>query len=575
MPSGRGPLLLRATSRGLDPADLLPGRDAVIDLSIEQGVSLPRGILIDDHLDLPARQDVDRLAHEMLAAWRRQVDRALTIDSLCLSDLWQSELYADVFLPVSRIMAGVKATVAAYGVRDVECHGLDDELVAALGSELTSVAVRSRAPGPPPTYPSEEAVRPGIPARRSRLQRILRRTVDTVGLPTIAYGDVLVIQYRSTLPVLNRLVEVDGPRPVLDTSALPDVALALRAARRGGWVGRPGYRARRRSRVEAGRAIASAAAPRPELDGPGMMRMAHIRALGCLRGRALETTAIVPSLQRLLGRRLRAIALPFDHEPLPKTIIRLAQSAGVPTLYVQHGYEPYRVFHTGTLTDFAAVWSPADRAAFPTELRSRVRVVGNPGLRASLALNAQPPRGADRRPVAVVLAEHYARQSAILDRRITAVHLAAAIQGLRASSHDWHIVVRPHPSDDVAEFVRLVGALGARGVDVDGLSAAGNLLSCADLCVGALSTMTLEAALMGLRVVMLNPEAINWSPPLQLCGPVPCARNATELARMVDQVMNERVIPGARELSEALGAGPRDPACQVVEWLREIVAGRG
>jgi hypothetical protein len=143
----------------------------------------------------------------------------------------------------------------------------------------------------------------------------------------------------------------------------------------------------------------------------------------------------VPGLLSLLNRgRVRTVVLPFDHEPTAKTIIRIAERAGVPSLFVQHGYEPHRVFHTGTLTSFAAVWSPADRLAFPEDARSRVRVLGNPRKEALASAATRRPAG---RPVAVVLAEHHARQSSILDRRITAVHLGAAIDGLRASGRDW------------------------------------------------------------------------------------------------------------------------------------------
>jgi hypothetical protein len=564
-------LLLRATSADLTPSELLPGRDAVLTLSVTQGCSLSPGVLIDDHLDFEARQAVDRIAHAAIAEWRSRMDEALTIEGICLSDIWHSELFAEVFLPVARVMAGVRAAVVASGSQQLVCHGLDADLVDALRVELAPITVRATVIGPAPSYPSDEAT-PRVATHQPMWQRLARWTIDTVGLRSFARGEVLVLPYLSTLSVLERLADEQSPRPVVYSGALPSVPIALRAARRGGWLGLPGYPARRRARKEARHCLAAAAqAQWAEISEPGVARLLHTRALRCLAGRALETTAIVPGLQALFkGGRVRAIVLPFDHEPTPKTIIRVAQAAGVPTLFVQHGYEPYRVFHTGTLTSYAAVWSSADRLAFPEDMHSRVRVVGNP--RKQTLTSAVTRRG-EGRPVAVVLAEHHARHSSILDRRVTAMHLVAAIEGLRASGPEWQILVRPHPSDDMAEFVRMVAAVGAEGVEVDGHSSATDLLARADLCVGALSTMTLEAALMGTRVVMLNPEGVNWSPPLHRGGPVPTAQDAKGLARLVDEVMSASKPPGAAALLEGLGVGPEDPAGHVLNWLREIIAG--
>ena len=570
-------LRLRRSARELDPRALTAGRDLVLDVSIEQGTSVPIGVLIDDHLDLAAREAVDQAAHEMIAAWRRRVDPPLTIGAICLADVWHSELYAEVFLPVARIMAGVKAAAAAVGPGELVCGGLDVELVAALRAELGRIAVSAVTIGSPPTYPTEDAAPPAIAARQPGWQRRLRRTIEELGLPTVAWGDVLVLPYLSTLPVLARLTSDEHLRPVLHLGAVPDLALAVKTARTGGWLGLPGFAARRRGRAETRQALKAAAGLGP--DAPGAARLAHVRAIECLAARALETTSVARCVQRAFGKRaLRAVLLPFDHEPVPKTIIRLAQHAGVPTLFVQHGYEPYPVFHTGAVADFAAVWSAADQDAFPSERRANVRVVGNPriapGARAHrpIGLHAQRPPG--RAPVAIVLAEHVARASSILDRRITAMHLRAALEGLRASSRDWQIVVRPHPVDDAGEFERLVAALGGEGVEVDGHSPAGELLSCADLCVGALSTMTLEAALAGVRVVMLNPQGVDWAPPLHAGSAVPTARDGPSLARAVDAAMAAADAPGAAQLIEALGGAIDDPAGQIVDWLNEIIGRR-
>lgn len=564
-------LRVRPTCQGLDPTQLIAGRDVVLALPAEHGTTLPEGVLIDDHLELAARLDVDRQAHAALGTWRHHVDEPLTIGPLSLSDIWHSELLAEVFVPACRIVAGLRAAATAYGAAAVECDGLDAALVDAVRAELAPLPVTAISLGPPPRYPSEEAVPPGIAARQPAWQRLIRRAVDAIGIPSFARGEVLVLPYLSTVSVLERLAAGRGPRPVVHLGAVPDRALTARAVRRGGWVGSPSLRARRRAARAARDRLSAAELVRwPEIKQPGLERLLHQRALACLAGRALETTAAVSVLRTpLAAGRIQAVLLPFDHEPQAKTIVRLAQRAGVPTLVVQHGYEPQRVLPTGSLSDSVGVWSEADRQGFPPEHRRRVRVTGNPR---KAQLPAARRHRSTGRPVAVVLAEHHSRMSAILDRRITAVHLAIALGGLGSSRRTWRIIVRPHPSDDIGAFQRMVEGL-ASDAEVDGRTPAAELLANADLCVGALSTATLEAALLGARVVMLNPRGISWTPPLQEGGPVLMARTADELAAAVDAAMDAPEAPGADALREALGVDPEDPAGDLVDWLTEISRG--
>jgi ADP-heptose:LPS heptosyltransferase len=227
------------------------------------------------------------------------------------------------------------------------------------------------------------------------------------------------------------------------------------------------------------------------------------------------------------------------------------------------------VFPTGDLSDYAGVWSHWTLEAVPPERRERARIVGNPRNGAFGASARSKP--ARQRPVAVILVEHHSRQTALLDRRITARHLAAAIDGLRRSRRDWRIVVRPHPVDEFGEIAQIAAEIAGEPIRVDGHTPATELLADADLCVGALSTATLEAAQMGTRVVMLNPSRIGWTPPLTSGSSVVVAATADELARAVDEVMEAPEPPGAAELLEGLGVGVADPAGLTVDWIRELI----
>ena len=564
-------LHLRASSGDVDPGDLAPGRDIVLHIPLRHGKVLAPGVLIDDHLDLSARREVDRQAHAALAAWREQVDDQLLVGGVSISDLWHSELFAEVFLPVLRAVAGVRAAVAVAGADRLHCIGLDRELVGALAVALAPLEVTAEALAAPPRYPGEEAAPPGIAARLPAWRRLTRMALEAAGVPTVAWGRVLVLPYQSTLAVLRRLAVGEGPAPVAHLAFPPPTpGLALRVVRRGGWTGLPGARRRRRAATEAAaRLDALAQMPAPALPALATAEILHSRALACLRDRALETAAMVPELQRPITRgRLRAVLLPFDDEPVAKLLIRLAQSAGVPTLSLQHGYEPYKVFHPGSLADHAGVWSEWDRLAFGVERRPRAAVIGNP---AKAMLSPPPARRARQRPVAVVLVEHHLRQTGLVDRRITAHHISAAVEGLRAHSADWDIVVRPHPSDDLREFAALAASLPGEAVTVDADSPILELLAGADLCVGAASTATLEAAALGARVVMLNLSGVRWAPPLDGSGTLPYATSAEALVAEVGRAMGAAEVLGSEELRRGLGLEPADPAGAVISWLQELV----
>ncbi len=272
--------------------------------------------------------------------------------------------------------------------------------------------------------------------------------------------------------------------------------------------------------------------------------------------------------RHLRRRRPLGVIVPFDHEPAAKALVRAAQRRGVPVICLQHGYEPRKHFHPGEFSDAIGEWTQSDLDALPEAQRRRARVVGNP---ARGALEADVP--ADRRTQhAVVLVEHHSRLSALIDRRITARHLAIAVNGLALCDRSWRVTVRPHPADSGPEFRALVGDLGGSEVAVDNVTPILELLGSAELCVGAISTAALQCALTGTRLVMLRLPEVDCLPPLDGSGDVPVAATPEELAAAVEAVVASPSPTGEQELLTALGHGPPDPTGAVLDWLAELNA---
>src|SRR5262245_39290796 len=246
---------LRSTSAGVDPGSLEPGRDLVLQAPRAQGVSLPFGVLLDDLLPTAVREKIDRRAREELEVWRERRDTDLTIDGVCLPHIWEVELLTEVFLPETRVVAGLQEVLKDTAAFRLICEGIDEDRLAALRSSLGSGDIdvsTAGPPVPPPTYPSVLA----SPWRPSLRTRALNWTLDNVGAPRRVRGDVYLRPYWHLAPVFRRGAQ-EGLRFVVNPGTPPIVGMAAlaRGAARGGWVGHPGFLARRRARRSIVRAL--------------------------------------------------------------------------------------------------------------------------------------------------------------------------------------------------------------------------------------------------------------------------------------------------------------------------------
>jgi hypothetical protein len=169
---------------------------------------------------------------------------------------------------------------------------------------------------------------------------------------------------------------------------------------------------------------------------------------------------------------------------------------------------------------------------------------------------------------AVVLVQHSLPVSARLDDRAPARHLEAAVTALRRAEPRLRITVRPHPALGRADYELLAVEAGAD--DVDTTTPGRSLLAGAAVCVGALSTLSLEAALVGTPVVMLDVEGGDWPAPFDGRGDVPYARDADEAAAALTDALTSGEVRGRETLLDALGVPVSDPVGRVVEWIDEV-----
>jgi hypothetical protein len=553
-------ICLYASSTDLDPKVLIPGRDLVLSVEREHGLELPEGVLVDDHLDLGIRLEIDAAARDALFSWRAMHDDELTIDSICLPWLWEVELFIDVFLPLTRSTVGIARAMQASGCSTVEVR-VGDESLARLVR-----AAGGRVVGPRDAQWEDVSTRKEPNSTAGGARRRMVTAGARVGLPSfLRPGAVPVLGYWHLVPLVDLMLQDRRWRPALAVQGpLPGRRRSLKVATQGGWVGLPGPLERRRFGRRVAEALGDLSCKPMEVLGFSMGELFHsaIKRLGAHRGPG--DLAQAAFLRRTLSSgKPRAVVVPFDNISEPRLLVAVAREHGIPTVVVQHGafLEPLPVPDL-QLADAVAVWSEAARPALAGRTDA-VQVVGYPGLAPQSRLDGKRPR------TITVLGQGQLRWTSVIDERMEMRHYAAAIRAALIAAPDAAIVLRPHPSHPraTAEKVQRMFAEASIAVDTD--TDTRELLARTDICVGTYSTMTLQAALAGGAVVILNLTGREWGWPLGGETPVPIARSVEELATWFERLIQDPTLrPGEDALRAALG----DTQGNVSERLLGVIA---
>lgn len=559
---------IHTSSKGLDPTALVPGEDLVLALDERHGLDAAHGVLAQDHLDLAARMEVDDASAEALSAWRAVHDPNLTIDGVCLPFVWEEHIYLQGGINSIRDPVAVDRALESYGTERVELMDADphtERAVRAAAARRGVTVTRHAAAD----ERSGAGRPPGVPhLRTGRRTRLLARLVD-LGVPTWLRPDCLLfLSYWQLMPLLDRMLATPGERPAIFAAFRPTGASrTLRAARRGGWIGTPGPVDRRRAEAKVADALHSAAeAPRIDVMGLEVGACLHARVLDLARRRAVRDVAEIAVLRRAFGRgRVRTVVLAYDIEPSARLVALLAREAGIHTFVLQHG----AVLLPRPLSDCAvaeevAVWSQAVAPPAARD-RARVHVVGYP-----MPHEAPPTRTlkrAQERPKVVVLGQGEDPYTTTMDARLRLRHYCGAVHAVLARHPRAHVVLRPHPSDEPMLPADVVARFEGSDVTVDDGTDILTLLEDSDLCVGASSTATFQAALVGTPVVVLNLSGFEWEWPLDEASDVPVAHTERELGEWIDVWADGGVLPSRDDLLDALGAHGEDACGRVVELL--------
>ncbi len=334
------------------------------------------------------------------------------------------------------------------------------------------------------------------------------------------------------------------------------------------FVPRPG-------RVRAPGAPALGPTGEPELLDAALRRAADRMLAGAAGGavaarQALGAMAALPSL--------RALLLPTTALGAARLVRDWAARRGIRVGVVQHGMYAFRDWDGGDrLADVIYGWGPGVRAQVaawgpPTP---RVEVVGAPGLPRPSTIRRQALT-VDR---VLVASTHPNLGTALTPWGSRWAFLHAVRGGLKTlRDAGASVTLRPHPSEPHDVYERLLRGFGIDGVEVTSAGAFGQVASAYDLVVCPPSSTAVEAAAIGVPILLWfgdQPSAIRRQfllPPLsdELPGSFTDAGQFQSLARQAISAP-EALLRQATSLSQRLlsYAEPYDPR-RLADELRKL-----
>jgi hypothetical protein len=559
---------LHTTSAAVGTDGLVAGRDLVLHLHPLHGTDAPAGTYVLDHLAPAERHAADRVALRAQATWRDRLGEPLTIDGLCWPFVWELPLYERLNPAVARALGlrrglqDLAATRIRLGDTDSGTARLAHAVGAYLGIPVDRDGGGREAGGfePPPSPP--------VPRGR-RVRQAALGAVTVLGAPTLMRtGAVAVDPYWPLMPMLDRMLQEPARRPAVFLGRRPNgVARSLRAAVRGGWIGLPTPADRRRARrLAAGMIAAARDGGALEADGLELGPWLYPRLAALVERRAAHDLAEAAMLRRAFrSRRPRWIVGAYDMEPHSRLVVLLAQEAGIGTLMLCHGaYVLPQPIVDLEVCDQVALWTRA--VAPPMRDGGRpIHLVGYP------IPHGRPPMtrrwDSSANPAIAVLGQVPVRETCLLDERVTMRCYETALHAVARRWPRATVVLRPHPSQNRAAYPVLVRRFPTLEILQDATTDIADVLRGVDLCIGSASTATLQAALVGTPVVVLNLSGEEWGFPIGGETSVPIARSSEGLDAILEAWALEGTLGGREDLLSALGADGSDAVARLLSVL--------
>lgn len=272
-------------------------------------------------------------------------------------------------------------------------------------------------------------------------------------------------------------------------------------------------------------------------------------------------------LRALERARPDCVLLPFDSAYLQQMVIEAAQQLRIPSIVMLHGLPG--TYHRGgssSRADYLMVWGPAIANKFVQMGKSpeAVFTVGFPGY--AIYHPSSRQRSAAKRTI-LLLTNPLGNGTALAaedDSEIYLFYILSTLMDLPGIQ----LLLRPHPSESAGYYVQFLASHHFTGVRVVARESIARLLDQADLVIGPISTVLIEALAAGVPVMCVNFSKVKYPAPFDGNWDVPVISDTTALRAHMAQFLRGE-LPGPSQTVLEAFCGPRSK--DVVAMARDTI----
>lgn len=295
---------------------------------------------------------------------------------------------------------------------------------------------------------------------------------------------------------------------------------------------------------------------------------------------AFAASAVPAARRRLRRLRADAVLVPFDTPPEARTLVRVAQSMGVPTHVLNDGYKGDDFSPEGMTADVALSWSSSIAARYYGRRADRRTVVtGNP--RADLP--AEPARAGDAQRRGVLVGSFtFSAVDLNCRRSDPEAFLETILEAVAASSwaSDQPVTVKLHPADNAGHYEHILKRFADLDVRLVTEGDVVDLFTSHRIYVTTYSTSILEAVRAGVPIAFFHSNNQVLHPPFsddEILGALTAA-DAETLTTLIDAASADPAdAPDPqtdRWIEMYLGPADRRSADRIIAAIDATLAGR-
>jgi UDP-N-acetylglucosamine 2-epimerase len=256
---------------------------------------------------------------------------------------------------------------------------------------------------------------------------------------------------------------------------------------------------------------------------------------------------------------------------LGQSYVQAAQTAGVPTLWVQDGIpidSPVYFWMRADRLAASSEWVPEVLARYGIA-PDRYQVTGQPRYDKLVAMARTVDRDASRQKLGLVPGRRYAL---LATQPLQSPAYAREVLEALLRVPDLFILLRPHPSQPREDLTELMATMPADRVSFHPGDSVFDLLAACDLMVNQFSTVTIEAAILGRPTITANFSGIPDPVPFARFGLSTAARSMADITTVTQRILDDGGA-GFRATEEGMRrlVGPTDEGS--ARRVAEIIAG--